>query len=458
MTSPARFDDAWETAIEFARAAAGSGRDVVLVRDLSGRATLLVDDRNDPEPLDPEGEWLLYLRGEFEGRVHPFASDDPVQAATSMFIADMFFSSPELYVLQTREDGGTGQVSVLERTVVGADWAAVGVEVEKEPTRRTRRIALYGFKGGVGRTTAATFLARHLAERGLRVLVVDLDLESPGASHLLSEPGGAPTHGIVDYLVESAVGNAEGLHLVDRSTNHQPMAGNGEIWLAPAAGTPRKGQPYDYLAKLNRIYSDLPAAEPGGTPLAFAQRLEDAITACEVEVEQDGRPLDVVLLDSRAGIHDIAAVTLTRLCDQALLFAVDNPSTWEGYRMLFTQWQRHPERARALRDRVRIVAAMFNSAGDIDRLDVLRQHAYDTFVETLYNLPDDEDAEPFLPTHGDVDDKPYAPIPILFSNDLIGLDPLRSPKWPELPFVRAAYHQFVGTVDRLLQDMYKDKS
>ncbi|GAA3377568.1 AAA family ATPase [Streptomyces sannanensis] len=458
MTSPPRFDDAWEIACELARVAAGSGRDVVLVRDLSGQATLLVDDRNDPEPLDPEGDWLSHLRGAFADRIGPFAGDDPVQTASALFVPEMFFDAPELYVLDEPDEAGAGRVSVLERTVVGGDWAAVGAEVEQKETRRTRRVALYGFKGGVGRTTATTVLARHLAERGYRVLAVDLDLESPGVSHLLTEPDAAPPHGIVDHLVESAVGNADGLELVGRSTHHQPEHGNGEIWLAPAAGTPRKDRPYDYLAKLNRIYSDLPSDEPGGTPRPFAQRLEDAIAACEAQVEADGRPIDVVLLDSRAGIHDIAAVTLTKLCDQALLFAVDNPSTWEGYRMLFSQWQRHPDRARALRDRVRIVAAMFHSAGDIDRLGTLRRHAYDAFVDTLYNLPGDEYAEPFLPAQGDVDDKPYAPIPVLFGNDLVGLDPLRSRKWPELPFVRAAYREFVDTVERLVLDPYEDKS
>ncbi|WP_406117019.1 KGGVGR-motif variant AAA ATPase [Streptomyces anulatus] len=458
MTSLPRFDDAWEAACDLARLAAQDGRDVVLVRDLSGRATLLIDDRNDAEPLDLDSEPILSLRAAFTDKVHPFVGDDPVQTATSLFVPEMFLGAPELIVLTEGEQDGPGQVAVLERTVVGGDWSAVGAEVEQQPARQTRRLAFYGFKGGVGRSTATTVLARSLAERGHCVLVVDLDLESPGVSNLLAEPGATPPHGIVDYLVESAVGNADGLELITRSSILPPEQGNGEVWLAPAAGTPLAGRPYDYLAKLNRIYSDLPPDEPGGTPRPFAQRLEDSIAACEAQVEEKGRRPDVVLLDSRAGIHDIAAVTLTKLCDQALLFAVDNPSTWDGYRMLLSQWKLRPDRARALRDRVRIVAAMFHSAGDIDRLNTLRRHAYDVFMDTLYDLPDDEYEEPFLPVKGEVDDKPYAPIPILFGNDLVGLDPLRSRNWPELPFVRAAYREFVDTVEKLVLDPYEDKS
>lgn len=455
MTQPVRFDEAWERAHELARSATGNGRDVVLVRDLSGRSTLLIDDRNDEIPSDH----LTLLGQAFRDRLGPFAGDNPVQTATSMFSADMFFGASELIVLDQRaDDGSRGQVGLLERTVVGADWAHPGVEQEPVRRRSWCRIALYGFKGGVGRSTATAVLARHLAEQGRCVLVVDLDLESPGVSNLLADPGAASRHGIVDHLVESAVGNADGLELLAKSSL-TPKDGNGEIWLASASGTPLNGQPYDYLAKLNRIYSDLPPAELGDSPRSFAQRLEDAITACEEQTEaQNGRRPDVVLLDSRAGIHDIAAVALTRLSDRALLFAVDNPSTWEGYRMLFDQWKQQPEQARVMRDRLSIVAAMFHSAGDGERLNSLRRHAYDVFMATLYDLPDDDTPEPYLPAEGDVDDKPYAPIPILFGNDLVGLDPQRSRDWTRLPFVRAAYRDFLSAVEELVQDPYEDLS
>ncbi|HEY1693162.1 MAG TPA: AAA family ATPase [Polyangiaceae bacterium] len=42
------------------------------------------------------------------------------------------------------------------------------------------RVTFFGIKGGVGRSTAPVALAKRLAEKGRRVLVVDLDMESPG--------------------------------------------------------------------------------------------------------------------------------------------------------------------------------------------------------------------------------------------------------------------------------------
>lgn len=442
--SPTRFDAAWNAALVHAHRAAEAGRDTVLVRDLFGRASLLVDDEETPLPAED----LAALTEDFRRDTQAFAGAHPVQTASTMFAPEMFFASPELVVQDEGEPGHRGRVAVLERTVVGADWARDAIAgASPHPEVRERRVALYGFKGGVGRSTATAVLARYFAEQGRCVLVVDLDLESPGVSSLLHGFDQLPEHGIVDHLVEAGVGNAEGLELVTQSSFFEPSQGNGEIWLAPAGGRPRDG--YDYLAKLNRIYSDLPASEPGGAPKPFCVRLEEAIAACEAQVAGISRQPDVVLLDSRAGIHDIAAVTLTQLSGLSLLFAVDNPSTWYGYGMLLSQWKQRPDRAVALRERLRVVAAMFRSAGDIQRLHKLRDNAQKMFADTLYDDAEGADLDAFHPALED-DHAPHTPIPILFSHDLIGLDPLQDRDWPELPFVEAAYKRFLSEVDELV--------
>ncbi|MFF5482817.1 KGGVGR-motif variant AAA ATPase [Streptomyces sp. NPDC012935] len=442
--NPTRFDAAWHAALGHAHRAAETGRDTVLVRDLFGRASLLIDDESEPLPA----EELESLAEAFRRDTQAFAGPQPVQAASTMFAPEMFFASPELIVEDEGEPGHRGRVAVLERTVVGADWAREAAPgASPQPEVRERRVALYGFKGGVGRSTATAVLARHLADKGHCVLVVDLDLESPGVSTLLHGLDELPEHGIVDHLVEAGVGNADELDLVTQSSFFVPTQGNGEIWLAPAGGRPRDD--YDYLAKLNRIYSDLPAAEPGGAPKPFCVRLEEAIAACEAQVAGISRQPDVVLLDSRAGIHDIAAVTLTQLSGLSLLFTVDNPSTWYGYGMLFSQWKQRPDRAVDLRERLRIVAAMFRSAGDIQRLHKLRDNAQKMFAETLYDDAEGGDLDAYHPALED-DQAPHSPIPILFSHDLIGLDPLQDRDWPELPFVEAAYKRFLDEVYQLV--------
>lgn len=120
-------------------------------------------------------------------------------------------------------------------------------------------------------------LAQYFAQQSKCVLAVDLDLESPGLGALAQKDTDLSEHGLVDHLVEAAVDNAEGLELVSRS---QLITGNhnDEVWLAPAAGRRRQG----YLAKLNRIYSDLPGR-------GFGARLEDALSACEAQVAELSR-------------------------------------------------------------------------------------------------------------------------------------------------------------------------
>jgi hypothetical protein len=312
-------------------------------------------------------------------------------------------------------------------------------------------VALYGFKGGVGRSTATFILARHLARQGKSVLVVDLDLESPGVTSLLHSDLQYADHGIVDHLVESAVGNQADLDLVVRSDSIGELDGNGEVWLASAGGRPRDD--YSYLDKLNRVYFDLPATQ-GGEPVTFGRRLADAIAACEAQVATRSRPSDIVLLDSRAGIHDVAAVAITQLSSLALLFATDNPQTWQGYRALFDQWRARldAESRDRIRNRVKMVAAMVPSSQADAYLRSFADNAQECFAATLYDNEVGDvalDAFNFAP---DDPSAPHYPLPIAHSSDLVGLDPSRDRSWAATELVAAAYRDFLDGVSAMLEE------
>lgn len=424
------FDQARERAQVVAEQICRTGVDVILIRDLVGRLTLVVD-----------GEFPADTADRFRSAVGAFVGHTPVVRAGDLFDPGSILESPDLFVHREPVDGA-GRLAVLERSVVGADWARLG---GAPPGRRT---TLYGFKGGVGRSTATMLLAKHVAELGKCVLVVDLDLESPGVGALLQQLENSPPHGLVDHLVEAAVNNADELELVSQS-RVVAGAGNGEVWVAPASGRPAPG--YDYLAKLNRVYSDLPP-DVHGNARRFGDRLDQAITACEEEVARRSRRPDVVLLDSRAGIHDIAAVAITRLSDLSLLFAADNPHTWEGYRILFRQWQRNlpPESLDKLRRRLRMVASMVPSVDPTEHLERFRDNAQQCFAETLYDDntdADDLDSFNFAPQDSEA---PHFPLPILFNSDLVGLDPALHADWHEQPLVMASYRNFLLGATELL--------
>jgi len=419
-----RFDSAWVAARALAGAAAEETLlDVVLVRDVIGRVSLVVDD----SPQDgPSADYVHALADRLAEATKPFTAPGGVMLVSTMFDPSQIFQARDLVMLRDRTSAH-GRVSVLERSVVGAEW--LHPRLRNNPTG-SHRVTLYAFKGGVGRSSATFMLAQHLASHGKCVLVVDLDLESPGVSSLLQDDDDLPDYGVIDYIAESAVGNADGLDLVTKSQTVR-VGGNGEVWIAPAGGRPR--DVYDYLAKLNRAYLDLPATTPQGVPQTLASRLESAVGGCERRVRELSRQPDVTLLDSRAGIHDIAAIAITQLAQDSLLFATDSPATWNGYRELFGQWSRVPERAQAIRSRLRMVAAMVPRDRRDAYLESFRDHAQSCFAATLYDdVPSGEDPDEaaaefnFAP---DDEDAPHAPLPIYFAPDLVTLDAAARRNW-----------------------------
>jgi hypothetical protein len=440
------FDEAAPRARATAQAIAETAVTVVVVRDFVGRFTLLLDDRGTAQDPEQVEGWRTRLRQDLGN----YASEDPLLLASDLFASESLLESPRR-ILSSASAGSAGDVYLLDNTVVGEEWSKVTTPSADTGSDggRTARTTLYGFKGGVGRSTATYLLGRHLAGQGRCVLIVDLDLESPGAGPLLLDEDHIPAFGVVDHLVEAAVGNADDLDLVVRAS-HLSVEGNGELWVAPARGGGFRGPraaPYSYVDKLNRVYADVPRA--GEDPLSFADRLEEAVAACERRVAELSRQPDVVLLDSRAGIHDIAAVAISRLCDLALLFGSDNGQTWRGYEDLFQEWQESGQ-ARTIREKLRVVASMVPANRRGEYLESFRDHAMQTF-SLLYDdvVAGDDDA--FNP---DLEDEsaPHAPIPILFTADLVGLDSARTPGWCEQPFVHAAYEEFLHVAGRLVMN------
>ncbi|CAL9296618.1 KGGVGR-motif variant AAA ATPase [Streptomyces sp. SudanB52_2052] len=443
--APIRFDKARPAADAFAREIAAEGFDVLLVRDVLGRFSLVVDDadRGDGAGDEQAERW----RESFTARLGRYSGDRPLVLTSVTRLPKTLTASPRTLEV-VPATGTAGAVRLLDNTVVGEEWSHVTTPsaTDDSGAPRPRRTALYGFKGGVGRTTAASVLARRLADEGLIVLVIDLDLESPGVGPLLLGDGTLCTHGVVDHMVESALGNADGLEIVTRS-GYNPR-NQGELWIAPARGAGTEGVPNAYVDKLNRVYADTEGAR-------FAERLAATVRACEQAVERSdsGRLPDVVLLDSRAGIHDVAAVTISHLCDYALLFGADNDQTWSGYRDLFEAWAASGQ-APAIREKLRMVASMVPDSVHYSKdthLESFRRNAHATFSVLYDSLAPDEVAG--APQGSwDLDDEaaPHSPIPILFEPGLIGMNVPNSPDWQERAFVEAAYRDFLTTAVPLI--------
>jgi chromosome partitioning protein len=80
--------------------------------------------------------------------------------------------------------------------------------IEEAHNRNTQVIAIGNQKGGVGKTTNTVHLARALAERGRKVLVWDLDMNSGATKHF-----GIPTDGFMGTF-EVLIGDEEPLDVI----------------------------------------------------------------------------------------------------------------------------------------------------------------------------------------------------------------------------------------------------
>lgn len=157
-----------------------------------------------------------------------------------------------------------------------------------------------------------------------------------------------------------------------------------------------------------------------------------------------------MLLDSRAGLHDLAGIATTRLGALTFLFAVNTQQTWAGYRTLLAGWGSRPSVAREIRERLRVVAAQVPETNRGQYLERLRLAAYDSF-EPLYDRPPPEgEAEPADAFSPDIQsaDAPHSPLPIYWSGEFQSWDPLAGEVTNDQ--LRAAFGVFSAAATDLL--------
>ena len=255
---------------------------------------------------------------------------------------------------------------------------------------------MYSVKGGVGRSTTTAVLAWHLARKGERVLIVDLDLESPGLSSAMLETDRQPRFGVTDWFVEDLVG--QGDHVINEMLAAPTWVQDleGDVRVAPAHGA----HAGEYLAKLGRVYMDT-RDDP------WIKRLDRLLVGLEAQFNST-----FILVESRSGLHDIAAATVTDLDADVLLFATDGESTWSDYDILFRHWNVNGLATR-IRERLSFVSALTPVPDREAYLKNFRSRSWDLFREYLYDELEatTEKEEDFSFDMNDVD-APHNPMEI----------------------------------------------
>ena len=259
---------------------------------------------------------------------------------------------------------------------------------------------------------------------------MDMDLESPGLSSAVLDQVTHPQFGALEWFVEDLVGQGEAV--IEQMATQPPWQEEfeGAVWIVPAHGK----EPGEYLAKLGRAYM--------GTPeRSWSERLAKLLRL----LEQRHQPT-MVLLESRSGLHDIGASTVTDLNAQVLLFATDLESNWVDYGILFQHW-RAQGLAADMRDRLSIVSALTPEVDTLSYLRRFRERAWNLFGRHLYDGVAYEGgaANAFA---FDIDDEgaPHQPLPVYWNRGLAAGTSLRTlPKAP----IRLAYPHFFERFDEL---------
>ena len=339
-------------------------------RDLNGRVRLFLDTILEPTEGGEQWRKLQDLAKSIHVNLSPHVGEPDQILDFKDSLLDLIKTSTT-YPLSDQLGNILPNVYVVDRLAQEATWETISSDISTVP-----RVVFYSIKGGVGRSTALAACAWALADSGQRVLVLDLDLESPGLSTSLLPESRQPAYGITDWLVEDLVNNGDAI-LDQMHASLGTQQRGGELIVVPSHGD----NPGEYVSKLGRVW--MPGFSDEGQRQTWSERLLRMIQQLEAQHQPT-----IVLIDSRAGIDEVASACVTDLGAKLIyLFALDSLQTWQGYRILFEHWRLH-DVAIKIRERLRVVGALLPTWGDqafSQATAQLRENAYLNFSQILYD-------------------------------------------------------------------------
>lgn len=171
-------------------------------------------------------------------------------------------------------------------------------------------ITFYSYKGGVGRSMCLANVAVLLNSWGLKVLIIDWDLEAPGLEHYFSEyislPKATMEYGIIDILDSSKELNWTD-HLIQINIEDR--------------------EPIDLLTSGKKIKSYHQKVRDFDIERFYKSNGWNKIETLRKEWEQN---YDFVLIDSRTGITDFGGICTIHLPDIVMLLFTPNNQGFQG--------------------------------------------------------------------------------------------------------------------------------
>ena len=298
-------------------------------------------------------------------------------------------------VLASWDDESVPRWYILERHIAKQAWTNQNIGTPPWPQsvvdqkHKPAIVSFFSFKGGVGRTSTLVATALTLARNGHRVAIVDLDLEAPGLATIFS-PDDSNNLGVIDYLLEKKIQeNDWKLRTHLKIINDPTLRGeHGEsIQLLPAGTIDG-----NYLEKLARLdFQNLVDGE-----------LQSTMVDMLKELNKEAQRLDFILMDARAGFHDIGGLAITALSHAAVIFGTQSRQSWAGLTHVIRHLASPAVEERLPLILVHSMAPGFGISGRETELIKFREQAYIVFQDNYYfgdeDVPNPNDREePFFP-------------------------------------------------------------
>jgi len=297
--------------------------DNIFLRDFAGKLTFIVNDKSITR------DERISLAEIVSSTLYPYIEDGEFSVTTAEDLFDEKLSDTRnANKINLRHELYTGSIWLIDRRIVGADW----LRVPTKPQNTSTRLVFASIKGGVGRSTALCVLASHLASAGKRVLSIDMDLEAPGLGSMLLTEETLPDFGLLDYFVERNISKISDEFILDLISPSWLGKGKGRIDVIPAIGRRSLENPENVLSKIARAYlSDNNSSAENKEATTFSDHLSELVE----EIEKRNA-YDIILIDSRAGLHETSAAPIIGLGAQVLFFGINQEQTFSGYKLLLS--------------------------------------------------------------------------------------------------------------------------
>src|SRR5258708_4325325 len=246
-----------------------------------------------------------------------------------------------------------------------------------------RVITFYSYKGGVGRTLACANFGLYLASTGFKVVVADMDFEAPG---LDSKFFGDGTTNISYGLLDQITAFQQGLPLPNLSPigihlSEEVIRSGGKLHLIPTGNYCAPDKYYESISGLNWGY----LLSERGLSFWF-----DLLSRIENQLQPD-----VLVIDSRTGLTEVAGLCTQVLPDTVLLLTSTSPESLAGTRRMYELIQKSrlikEQRGQRTNVDLRVVVTRVPRPKDVEAFDRQMKQRFILEVPRLYYLFADSD-------------------------------------------------------------------